>query len=303
MSYAALAWAARQKLPCSQKMVLLMLANRHNSDNGRCDPSHDRLAGDCGLTRRSVIDQIAKLSEAGFIRIRHRALGNKKLANQYTLVLSFGAQEEIKDPANFAADDDLRGSEARSLPSQKVVKEVHCLVNDVHQGSKGRSHKPVNESVKEPEEKKARERAALQLVLEKPEDVTLQTWVDWLQLRKGKGAAVTQTVVNEARREADKAGLPLERFLAIWCLRGSQGLEASWLKPSERDIAAATTLAVDPDAQSAVEAEGIAKGIGPWNQLREQWSVYKARVRGLTACKPFDQNALASLAVQGNGIH
>lgn len=234
MSFSALAWAARQKLPCSQKIVLLMLASRHNSDNGRCDPSHDRLADDCGLTRRSVMDQVAKLSEAGFIRIRHRALGNKKLANQYTLVLSFGAQEEVKDLIDFTGDDDLGGSEARSLPRQKVVKEVHHLVNDVHQGSEGRSHESVNESVKEPEEKKARERATPQPVLDRPDDVEPQTWADWLQLRKGKRAAVTKTVLAEARRQAGLAGLSLDRFLAVWCARGSQGLEADWLKPSER---------------------------------------------------------------------
>lgn len=68
----------------------------------------------------------------------------------------------------------------------------------------------------------------------KPDDVTEQTWNDWLQLRKLKRAAVTDTVINHAKAEAEKAGMPLERFLQVWCARGSQGLEASWLKPSER---------------------------------------------------------------------
>ena len=59
MSFQALAWAVRQKLPCTQKIVLVMLADRHNGDSGRCDPSHDRLAGACGLTRRSAMAQLA----------------------------------------------------------------------------------------------------------------------------------------------------------------------------------------------------------------------------------------------------
>jgi hypothetical protein len=62
-----------------------------------------------------------------------------------------------------------------------------------------------------------------------------QTWADWCALRKGKKATVTETVVAEARREAEKAGLSLERFLAIWCMRGSQGLQADWLRPDERN--------------------------------------------------------------------
>jgi len=38
----------------------------------------------------------------------------------------------------------------------------------------------------------------------------------------------------------------------------------------------------DPDSRSAIEAEGIAKGIGAWNEGMEQWHVYKAKVRGRT---------------------
>lgn len=66
-----------------------------------------------------------------------------------------------------------------------------------------------------------------------PPDVDQQVWVDWVQLRKTKRATVTQTVIDGARKEAEKAGMSLSEFLAVWCRRGSQGLEASWLKASE----------------------------------------------------------------------
>jgi len=68
----------------------------------------------------------------------------------------------------------------------------------------------------------------------KPDDVEPQTWADFLKLRKAKRAPVTQTVVDEAKRECVKAGMTLEGFLRVWCRRGSQGLEAAWLKPDER---------------------------------------------------------------------
>jgi hypothetical protein len=45
---------------------------------------------------------------------------------------------------------------------------------------------------------------------------------------------VTQTVIDGAVREAGKAGMTLEAFLQVWCRRGSQGLEADWLRPDER---------------------------------------------------------------------
>lgn len=70
--------------------------------------------------------------------------------------------------------------------------------------------------------------------LERPEEVGQQTWDDWLALRRAKRAPVTQTVLNGAALEASKAGLSLEEFLRVWCRRGSQGLEAAWLKPEER---------------------------------------------------------------------
>jgi uncharacterized protein YdaU (DUF1376 family) len=94
----------------------------------------------------------------------------------------------------------------------------------------------------------------------RPDDVAEQTWGDWLQLRKGKRAAVTATVLSEARVEAGKAGLTLDRFLAVWCVRGSQGLQADWLKPSERG-------APQPGGETAYQRnmrermEGFAPGI------------------------------------------
>jgi hypothetical protein len=67
-----------------------------------------------------------------------------------------------------------------------------------------------------------------------PEGVSAQVWADWLQLRKAKKAPVTQTVIDGATAEAGKAGMSLDAFLSVWCARGSQGLQADWLKPDER---------------------------------------------------------------------
>lgn len=67
-----------------------------------------------------------------------------------------------------------------------------------------------------------------------PEGVDSQVWADWLTLRKQKRAPVTATVLDGAIAESVKAGMPLETFLRVWCRRGSQGLEADWLKPNER---------------------------------------------------------------------
>jgi uncharacterized protein YdaU (DUF1376 family) len=67
-----------------------------------------------------------------------------------------------------------------------------------------------------------------------PDGVLENVWRDWLQLRKAKKAPVTETVLSSAVDEAKKAGISLNAFLTIWCARGSQGLQAEWLKSNER---------------------------------------------------------------------
>ena len=89
-----------------------------------------------------------------------------------------------------------------------------------------------------PSESKApRKRSDPPPAVQKPEDVAEQTWADWLALRKAKRAPVTSTVVDGARKEAELAGMQLDAFLQVWCMRGSQGLQADWLKPAERQVA------------------------------------------------------------------
>jgi hypothetical protein len=69
-----------------------------------------------------------------------------------------------------------------------------------------------------------------------PPDVDQQIWDDWKQLRKAKKAPVTETVVNSARKEAAKANMSFSDFLSVWCARGSQGLQADWLKTEEKNL-------------------------------------------------------------------
>jgi hypothetical protein len=84
------------------------------------------------------------------------------------------------------------------------------------------------------QKKAPRKRAAAPPPIDRPDGVAEQTWTDWVALRRKKRADVSQTVVDEAAKEAVKAGLTLDAFLRVWCLRGSQGLQADWLRPAER---------------------------------------------------------------------
>jgi hypothetical protein len=82
------------------------------------------------------------------------------------------------------------------------------------------------EETKEIKEKNKRKTFSI----EKPEDVTPQTWEDFLVLRKKKSAPVTATVLNGIRKEAAKAGCTLDHALATCCTRGWQSFQADWIQ-------------------------------------------------------------------------
>ena len=102
--------------------------------------------------------------------------------------------------------------------------------------------------------KKPRKRSPPSEKPECPSDVEKQVFDDWLTLRRQKKAPVTATVLDHARKEADKAGITFDAFLRVWCARGSQGLSADWLKPHELQQVGAKVL----NKQEALEASNNA---------------------------------------------
>lgn len=106
-----------------------------------------------------------------------------------------------------------------------------------------------------------RKRNAPPPAIDRPDDVAEQVWADWVQLRTKKRAGVSLTAISGARSEAAKAGVTLERFLAIWCARGSQGLDADWIKPNERagpSASAAQALESFRERDARAAAERVA---------------------------------------------
>lgn len=65
--------------------------------------------------------------------------------------------------------------------------------------------------------------------VEKPDDVTESTWLDFIRHRAGKKAPVTETALQGIRREAERAGWAMEDALREVCSRGWQGFKAAWV--------------------------------------------------------------------------
>jgi hypothetical protein len=71
------------------------------------------------------------------------------------------------------------------------------------------------------------------IVNERPENVSENTWDDFIALRKVKKAPVTVTVLEGITKEATKLNWSLERAMQEMCVQGWQGFKAKWVKDSE----------------------------------------------------------------------
>lgn len=123
----------------------------------------------------------------------------------------------------------LKKLEAQNGKSTPVEQPLESVGTDGNGTPTNHQPSTINQSTK-----KKTGRASAAATVEKPADVTDQTWEDWIKHRKAKSATVTKTVIDGAIAEAQKAGMTLEGFLQVWCRRGSQGLQADWLKPEDR---------------------------------------------------------------------
>lgn len=136
MSFQAMAWAVKQKLPTRDKFVLLMLANYAN-EIGKCWPSFNRLAEDTGLCRRSIILSLQALSANGIIDVEERKLDGQNITNIYTV--RHGSSE-------FMQSHDGLGSSAVVTPPVQGLH--HGVVQEMHRGSAVVAPKPIKEPIK-----------------------------------------------------------------------------------------------------------------------------------------------------------
>ena len=63
-----------------------------------------------------------------------------------------------------------------------------------------------------------------------PESVDKSVWEDFLKIRKAKRAPMTATALEAIKREAEKAGWPLNDAIRECVTRGWQGFKADWVE-------------------------------------------------------------------------
>jgi len=241
--------------PTPIRLTAVTLAVWCNDAGGSLYPSMDEIARRVGVSRSQAQRNVHRLVEMGLLSVVANAAGGKPgVAPQYQLHLdriTAMSQTGRKD-ATGRADATGRTDAAEGSHA--------CSEGAAPMRQRGRID-ATQKVIKGHREVKERKVRAPALTFPCPDDVPPQVWVDWLALRAKKRATVSNTVVDGARGEAEKAGMTFEAFLRIWCLRGSQGLEASWLKPNERAPANGTK-------HSGFDARNHHKGVSDDGVLR-----------------------------------
>ena len=237
MSFEAIAAVMESDLsPPSLKLAAVAMANFLNTETGQLNPSMSRIAKACSLSEIQARRQVHELIAMGVLSVvaNHQG-GNSGASRQYQMHLDRLPSTPIAGDSRppLASESPISGdtpladerdpSHGRSPPLSPVI--------GTPLASETQTRKEPGMNLEENQEERKRTP-----VISRPSDVDEQTWADWLALRRAKKAPVTATVLAGARKEAALAGVPLDVFLQIWCLRGSQGLQASWLKPHERQI-------------------------------------------------------------------
>lgn len=72
------------------------LADCHNKTTGKCHPSHEYLARRLGCTKRTVINLLNELKEAGVITIKHKFKDGRQQSNSYDFV-EYRGEENFTD--------------------------------------------------------------------------------------------------------------------------------------------------------------------------------------------------------------
>lgn len=134
MSIRALAWAMRQELPATTKMVLIVLADHHNSETGQCNPSIKRIAKVAGADDSTVKRHISKLDQAALLTIKQNDRSDgSRTSNTYILevdndinILTLGSGAQ--PPGGGGCVTPLEPSN-HVEPSTKETKETHVSLS------------------------------------------------------------------------------------------------------------------------------------------------------------------------------
>ena len=208
------------QIPPTAKAVLVSLADNAN-DEGYCWPSLTTICERTCLGRTAVIDAIKWLERAALIA------ADRSNGRHTTYQLNVQAPQNQSASRTGTADGPVRHADGTSPPDGRDQSATRT--GPVRQADSNRQG-TVNEPSRN--QKKEARRRATPLAggsVDRPAEVGEGHWRDWLAVRAAKKAgAVTGTALAAVRREAEKAGIPLDDAVRICAEKAWIGFNAAW---------------------------------------------------------------------------
>lgn len=205
-----------RRLTLEQTRVLVALFSFRNKVTNTVWPSRAAIAERTGMHPSNISSATTALVNLGWL-VKEGNGGHSK-ATRYTLCVPDLVKPETVAHSATVADS---ATVARSA-TQTVADSATPPLAD----SATRKEQSIEQSIEQKNTARARSAA-----IAKPDGVSQQTWLDFLQQRKRQRAEVTQTALNGIAREAALAGYTLEQALVTCCTNGWRGFKAAWVAP------------------------------------------------------------------------
>lgn len=251
-------------------IYLWMLADKE----GRLEDRPKRIAAQALPYDRTadVGAMLDDLQSAGFI-VRYSVEGSS-----YIQICAFARHQ---NPHVREADSEIPGIE-----HEKAVLKHNLGSAEASPRSPDSGFRIPDSGLGTPQVKPARTRKARANKVPMPEDFGISGRVAAWSKEHGYGQL-------EQHLEAFKRKSTARAYTyASWDDAFMEAIREDWAKlrqPQRQGFQQPQADQSDPDSRASIEAEGIAKGVGPWDETKEQWHQYKARVRPPAKVLTLDQ--------------
>lgn len=205
-----------RRLTLEQTRVLVALFSFRNKVTNTVWPSRAAIAERTGMHPSNISSATTALVNLGWLM--KEGTGGHSKATRYTLCVPDLAKPETVARSATVAESATVAQSATQTVAESATPPVAQ--------SATRKEQSIEQSIEQKNTARARSAA-----IAKPDGVTDQTWLDFLQQRKRQRAEVTLTALNGIAREAALAGYTLEQALVTCCANGWRGFKAAWVAP------------------------------------------------------------------------
>lgn len=222
MSYEATAWALKQQVRPSARLLLAHMADV-SMDGLTCFMSVGTMAKVSGLDRKTVITALQQLIAAGCL------VDTEERKGSTGQIVVYGLVREAAQNRNGTESGTVPISDAKSpgIPAEDSQFSLESVPKTGHGDSKESGKRKQEERPRKGEQATTLSRDAIGALFKN--EVQPQAVADWEVVRKAtKAGSITPTVAKILRREAERASVSLQDAVEACCEYGWKNFNAGW---------------------------------------------------------------------------